>query len=98
MSAFLICDVAVKNGEKLQQYLRLSESTLDPYGGRFHVQTSEIEIIEGVWNPRAIVIAEFPSMQKAGEWYNSAAYAAALAVKPEALERNMIVAAGLQRT
>ncbi len=95
MSAFLLCDVEVKDREKLMEYLRLSEHTLEPYGGKFHVQAGQIEVIEGAWNPKVIIIAEFPSMAKAQEWYNSAEYAPALKVKSDAIERNMIVVEGL---
>ncbi len=95
MSAFLICDVQVKNREKLLEYLRLSEHTLEPYGGKFHAQAGKTEVIEGDWNPTVIIVAEFPSIDKAKEWYHSAEYAKALKVKPEARERNMIVTEGI---
>ncbi|MBX2867307.1 MAG: DUF1330 domain-containing protein [Acidiferrobacterales bacterium] len=95
MSAFLICDVKVKDRDKLLQYLSLSEHTLAPFGGKFHVQAGKIEVIEGDWNPQVIIIAEFPSMEKAKEWYSSAEYAKALKVKPDAIERNMIITDGL---
>lgn len=95
MSAFLICDVQVKNREKLKEYLSLSEHTLALYGGKFHAQAGKVELIEGTWNPNVIIVAEFPSMDKAKEWYNSEEYAKALKVKPEALDRNMIIVDGL---
>jgi len=95
MSAFLICDVEVKNGEKLQEYLKLSEPTLAPYGGKFHAQAGKTQILEGDWNPQVIIIAEFPSMSKAKEWYNSPEYALALKVKPAAIDRKMILTEGL---
>jgi len=95
MAAFLICDVTVKNVEKLQEYLRISEPTLKPFGGKFHAQAGKIENLEGVWNPKVIIIAEFPSMEKAKQWYASAEYSEALKVKPEALDRNMILTEGL---
>lgn len=95
MSAFLICDVTVKNRDKLMEYLSLSEHTLQPFGGKFHVQAGALEVIEGSWNPKVIIIAEFPSTEKAKQWYNSNDYAEALKVKPEAMDRNMIVVEGL---
>ncbi|MFK7801996.1 MAG: DUF1330 domain-containing protein [Anaerolineae bacterium] len=95
MSAFLICDVTVKDREKLGEYLKLSEHTLAPFGGKFHVQAGALEIIEGGWNPKVIIIAEFPSMEKAREWYKSPDYAKALNVKPQAMDRNMILVEGL---
>jgi len=97
MSAFLICDVEVKDRERLLEYLSLSDHTLAPYGGKFHAQAGKVESIEGTWNPKDIVIAEFPTMEKAKEWYASEEYAIALKVKPHALERNMILTEGLNK-
>lgn len=68
-------------------YLRLSEYTLQPYGGVFHVQAGEVEVIEGDWNPKVLIVAEFPSMDKVR--------AAALKIKPVAMDRNMILVKGL---
>jgi len=95
MSAFLICDVQVKNREKLMEYLKLSEHTLAPFGGKFHAQAGTTETLEGEWQPKVIILAEFPSMEKAKEWYSSDEYAKALKVKPEAIDRNMILTEGL---
>lgn len=95
MSAFLICDVEVKDSTKLQEYLQLSEHTLTAFDGRFHAQAGETIALEGDWQPKVIVIAEFPSMKKAHDWYHSAEYAKALKIKPQAMHRKMIVTTGL---
>ena len=94
MSAFLICDVMVKDREWLNEYLKLSQHTLEPYGGRFHVQAGRLEVIEGDWNPKVLIVAEFPSSAKAKEWYDSSDYAEALSIKANAMERNMILVEG----
>ena len=95
MRAFLICDILVKDREWLNEYLNLSQHTLELFGGKFHVQAGKLETIEGDWNPKVIIIAEFPSVEKAKEWYHSSEYANALKVRPKAMERNMIIVEGL---
>jgi len=94
MTAFLICDVTVKDRDALNEYLSLSQHTLAPFGGKFHVQAGKVDVIEGNWNPKVVIVAEFPSMEKAHEWYVSDDYAKALEVKPKALDRNMILVQG----
>ena len=94
MRAFLICDVKVKDRDWLRKYLELSQHSLAPYGGVFHVQAGKLEVIEGTWNPEVIILAEFPSMEQARAWYASSEYSAALAIKPQAIERNMILVEG----
>jgi len=87
-------DVTVKDGHALKKYLDLSQLTLKPYGGKFHVQAGRLEVLEGEWKPEVVVVAEFPSMEKAQQWYNSSAYAPALQVKDDAIERSMILVEG----
>ncbi len=95
MSAFLICDVTVKDREALREYLKLSEHTLEPFGGRFQAQAGEVVVLEGDWSPTVVIVAEFPSIEAAKAWYSSGDYAPALEVKPLAMDRNMLVVAGL---
>lgn len=97
MGAFLICDVTVKDRAALSEYLRLSEHTLEPYSGKFHVQAGQVQKIEGNWDPTVVIVAEFPSTKLANDWYNSSEYAAALDVKPQAMDRNMILVEGIAK-
>jgi uncharacterized protein (DUF1330 family) len=95
MPAYLLCDVTLKDREKLIEYLSLSEHTLAAFGGRFLAQAGRIDVFEGEWKPSTIIIAEFPTTDKAREWYSSTEYAPALAIKHLAFEREMIVVDGL---
>jgi uncharacterized protein (DUF1330 family) len=95
MAAYLICDVTVKNGEQLRNYLSKSETTLAKFGGKFLIQAGAVDVVEGDWNPKVIILVEFPSSEKAREWYHSADYAPALAIKPSAIDRAMIIVQGL---
>jgi len=61
--------------------LSLSEHTLAPFGRRFLAQAGNTECIEGDWSPKVVIIAGFPTMEKAKAWYNSDQYALALKVK-----------------
>jgi len=97
MSSFLICDVLVKDREALSEYLKLSEHTLAPYSGKFHVQAGKVQVIEGDWNPSVIIVAEFPNADLANSWYKSDEYSAALKVKSTAMNRNMILVDGIEK-
>jgi len=95
MSAFLICDVTVKDRAALSEYLKLSEHTLASYSGKFHVQAGKLQVMEGDWEPTVIIVAEFPNTALANAWYESKEYAPALEVKHKAMERKMILAEGI---
>jgi uncharacterized protein (DUF1330 family) len=47
------------------------------------------------WEPSAIIIIEFPDLERAKTWYRSAEYAAALAVRDQAISRDMILVEGM---
>jgi uncharacterized protein (DUF1330 family) len=53
-----------------------------------------VEPVEGAWKPSAIIIIEFPDIERAKTWYRSTEYAAALAVRDQAISRDMILVEG----
>jgi uncharacterized protein (DUF1330 family) len=91
MAAYLISDVTVRNAEAFQNYRTRAAEAIAKYGGRYLARGGEIQALEGVWNPRNIIVVEFPSMEQARAWYTSPEYASALEVHDIALERNLIL-------
>ena len=65
------------------------------HGERYLARGGNIEALEGTWRPRMIIIVEFPSMEQARAWYRSPEYAAALALREAALERDLILVDGI---
>jgi uncharacterized protein (DUF1330 family) len=59
------------------------------------VRGGKIQTIEGDWKPKQVVIVEFPTMQRALEWYHSPEYAEALKVREKALIRDLIFVDGV---
>ena len=94
MPAYLISDVTVRNPEAFETYRTRAAKAIARYGGRYLVRGGDIQLLEGQWEPRMLVIVEFPSMEQARAWYKSPEYAVALEVHDVALERNMIFADG----
>jgi uncharacterized protein (DUF1330 family) len=95
MAAYIISDVTIKDGAAIDIYRQRAAPSIAQYGGRYIVRGGEIEVLEGAWRPRAIIIAEFPDMERARTWYRSAEYASALALRDEALSRNLILVDGV---
>jgi len=90
--------VTVRNAEAFETYRSRAAKAIAKYGGRYLARGGEVQVLEGVWNPRNIVIVEFQSMEQARAWYQSAEYASALEVHDIALERNLILVDGYQDT
>jgi uncharacterized protein (DUF1330 family) len=53
--------------------------------------------MEGSWSPRAIIIVEFPDMERARAWYRSAEYGEALIFRDAAPSRDLILVDGVPR-
>ena len=98
MAAYLISDVTVRNSEAFQIYRTRAAEAIAKYGGRYLARGGEIQALEGLWNPRNIIIIEFSSMEQARAWYASPEYATALEVHDIALERNLIFVDGYRET
>ena len=52
-------------------------------------------MLEGDWQPKRIVVLEFPSIAKAKEWWNSETYRHARGIRQRASHTRMIVVEGL---
>jgi uncharacterized protein (DUF1330 family) len=92
---YLISDVTVRDADAFQTYRTRAADAIAKYGGRYLARGGDVEQLEGDWRPRAIVIVEFPSAERAHAWYRSPEYAAALEVRDAALSRNLILVDGI---
>ena len=95
MPAYVISDVEFLDPEFVAQYRTLASTSIATYHGRYVVRGGAIEPVEGDWLPKNIVIVEFPSMERAREWYRSAEYGEALRLRERALKRRLIFVEGL---
>lgn len=97
MPSYLICDVSVHDREKLVEYLELAKGTVELFGGQYLAQAGEISVLEGDWNPQALVVVQFPTAEAAKRWYQSENYAPALKLNPLAMVRNMLLVEGIEK-
>ena len=73
MKAYSVANYSINDPDTYMQYIRNVRETLVPYGGRTIIADHQHDTKEG--QPAPVVVAvEFPSMEKAQEWYQSDAY------------------------
>jgi uncharacterized protein (DUF1330 family) len=94
MPAYVIADVEVTDAERYGEYSAQVSATLEPFGGRFLVRGGATEDIEGDWQPKRLVIIEFPSMDAAHGWYDSPEYQAILGIRQSGATTRLILAEG----
>jgi uncharacterized protein (DUF1330 family) len=95
MAAYLISEIEIHNPEGYEEYRRLVQPTLDKYGGRFIARGGRIDVLEGTWNPKRIVICEFESLARARQCYDSPEYRKARDVRQKNSKANIIVVEGI---
>ena len=95
MTAYVIVQVEVQDAQRYEDYKPMVPPSLEPFGGRFVVRGGDAETLEGDWDPKRLVIIEFPDRGKAKEWLESDVYSEARAVRHAAAHTQMIVVDGV---
>ncbi len=95
MPAYVIVEITVHNPEEYEEYKKLSLPSLAPFGGKFIARGGQVVTLEGDWHPERMVILEFPSGEKALEWWNSNVYAKAKVIRQRTASTKMIVVEGV---
>ena len=93
MAGYVIANVVWKDAESLAVYKRLMPSTVEKYGGRILVRGGATEVLEGDWSP-ALVVLEFPTVERARQWYSSEEYRPALEVRQRAADNEILIVEG----
>ena len=95
MSAYIIVDIEVTDPVQYEDYKKLASATVAAYDGKYIVRGGTAEQLEGDWTPRRIVVLEFPTLDRAKEWWASEDYAPAKAMRHASATSNMIVVEGM---
>jgi uncharacterized protein (DUF1330 family) len=93
-SCYIVGDVTVTNPERYRDYAAHTESTLEPFGGRFIVRGGDSEVLEGQWRPARLVVIEFPDAESARGWYESDRYREILPIRLEASTGSLVLVEG----
>ncbi len=95
MSAYIIVDIEVTDPTQYEDYKKLAAATVAAYDGKYIVRGGTAEQLEGDWTPRRVVVLEFPTLDRAKEWWASEDYAPAKAMRHASATSNMIVVEGM---
>jgi uncharacterized protein (DUF1330 family) len=93
---YFILEFDVVDPEKMSAYRELVGPTVKEYGGEVLVAGSRHEHLEGDTPPLPrVVVVQFPSYDRALDWYRSQAYAPALRMRLDAATSRAFVVEGL---
>jgi uncharacterized protein (DUF1330 family) len=95
MAAYVIVDIQVTDPVRYEDYKKAAGATLEAYDGKFIVRGGAAETLEGSWTPGRIVVLEFPTVERAREWWSSDAYGPAKQLRWETANTEMILVQGV---
>src|SRR5262245_40654733 len=95
MPAYLIVETDITDPEQYEQYKAASPAAIAASGGRFLARGGELAVFEGDWNPKRLVLVEFPDLQTAKRFYESPEYQEAIKLREGAASLNMFAVDGL---
>lgn len=95
MVAYIIARVDIKDPEKYKQYLNVVPEIINSFGGKAIVRGGKTEVLEGCAEERRVIILEFPSVQKAKEFYYSKEYGVAKKLRENAATGDLLIVEGI---
>ena len=96
MGAYVIVEITINDAELYEEYKKLTPASIAEFDGRFIVRGGKTVTMEGDWKPQRIVIAEFPSLGKAQEWWHSEGYEKAKKIRHASADTKMIIVEGIE--
>lgn len=94
MAAYLIADLDVTDPDGFARYRADVEPVIAQYGGRYLVRGGDIRPLEGEFGFHRVVVVEFPSMQAARRFYDSAEYAPLLKLRLDSTRSKVALVEG----
>ncbi len=95
MKAYCLFDnIQVHDPSKLDLYKSQVVPIVEKFGGHYIILGGRFTVVEGNWKPTYIVMLEFPSYQKAHEWYTSEDYRELKSLRLSAVESNGVILEG----
>ena len=90
---YWIARVDVRDAERYKDYISTAKPAFERYGAVFLARGGKTEAVEGVSRARNVII-EFPSLQDALDCYNSAEYQAAVKIRQEVADGEIVLIEG----
>jgi uncharacterized protein (DUF1330 family) len=94
LSAYVVVQISIQDPGVYEEYKALAPASIAAYGGRYLVRGGASEVLEGSWQPRRLVVLEFPTVARARAWWHSPEYAPAKSVRQRCAQTEMLLIEG----
>lgn len=95
MPAYAIFDVEIHDMARYQRFMAEVKPALESVGARYLARGGAHRVHEGDWQPRRIVLLEFPSMDAFDTFYHGPVYTALKGIRDECSQARLVSVQGL---
>lgn len=95
MAAYVIFDVDISDPGRYQEFMTGVKPALELAGAKYLARGGAHKVYEGDWEPRRIVILEFPSVAAWESFYNGAVYQKLKSVRDASSSARLVSVEGL---
>ena len=95
MVAYVIFDVDIRDPKRYQEFMSGAKPALEMAGAKYLARGGPHKVYEGDWEPRRIVLLEFPSVEAWESFYNGATYQGLKSVRDACSSARLVSVEGL---
>lgn len=95
MPAYVLANIEVTDSAGFAEYRKLAPASIAAFGGRFIVRGGAMQVLEGTWNPKRLVILEFPDLATIQAWYHSPEYQQLVELRKRTASSDFVVVDGI---
>jgi uncharacterized protein (DUF1330 family) len=95
MPAYVIFDVDIKDPERYQDFMSAVKPALEEAGGKYLSRGGMHKVYEGDWEPRRIVLLEFPTFKAWEAFYKGPTYQGLKAIREACSSARLVGIEGL---
>jgi len=94
MAGYLIANIEVKDPAKFEEYRQKVVPVIKKFGGRYLVRGGDVRRLEGNLPLKRVVVLEFPTVEAAQRFYDSAEYRPILDLRLASTQSDVMVVQG----
>jgi|SRR5215467_2476667 len=94
VTVYVIASLTIRDSVRFEDYRRTVLPTIEKYGGRLVAHGGPI-VLEGKWPRERLLIGEFPSMERAQQWWASPEYAGPKALRQATADSELVIVQGV---
>ena len=95
MAGYVLADVRITDETLFAEYRERVTATAEAHGGKYLVRGGAVEVIQGDWAPRRVVVVEFDNVEQARAWQSSLEYAELKVILDKSSNTNVIIVEGV---